>query len=212
VIALLHDAVLVLLCYIVGAIPTGLLIARQFAGIDIREHGSKNIGATNVWRVVGWKAGMATFLLDSFKATAVLLVVERIGAGGIPYLVVLGGVAVLLGNFFNVFLGFKGGKGVATSLGVFLALAPKAILITFVIFAVVLAVSRYVSLASLASAVVLPPLTWYFHGGGPLLYMVIAVSVLVIVKHRANIQRLLAGTENKIGAKKKQPGEQAPAG
>ncbi|MCC6547064.1 glycerol-3-phosphate 1-O-acyltransferase PlsY [Candidatus Sumerlaeota bacterium] len=196
---MLRDVLLLFACYLVGAIPTGLLVSRLLGGINIREHGSRNIGATNVWRVLGWKLGLLTFAIDVLKAAAILLAVEQLPQGPIQHLLVFGGVAVLLGNFFNVFLNFKGGKGVATSLGVFLALAPKAILLAFLIFLVVFAISRYVSLGSLCAAVALPLLTYYFHRGDQaLLVMVIIVAVLVIVKHRTNIVRLLNGTENKF--------------
>ena len=115
---------------------------------------------------------------------------------------VLAGVAVLFGNLFNVFLGGKGGKGVATSLGVFLVLAPWSVLIALVIFGVVLAATRYVSLGSLCAAVAMPILIYLFQGAGALLVMMIAVSLLVIYKHRTNISRLMQGTEGKIGKKK----------
>lgn len=200
--SLLLDALVVLLCYVAGAIPTGLLVARQWGKIDIREHGSRNIGATNVWRVLGWKPGLLTFLIDVAKAFAAVKFAPLLAQEAGLYLSIACGVAVLLGNFFNVFLGFKGGKGVATSLGVFLALAPAAIGICFVIFAVVFGITRYVSLGSICAAVALPILSWYFQREVPLLVMMIAISALVIFKHRANIVRLLNGTESRFGAKK----------
>ncbi|MEO8376231.1 MAG: glycerol-3-phosphate 1-O-acyltransferase PlsY [Candidatus Sumerlaeota bacterium] len=205
---MIRDIALLLICYFVGAIPTGLLVSRFLGGIDIRQHGSKNIGATNVWRELGWKLGLTTFLIDVSKAAAILLYVkfhvEQVSPGPVPHLSVFGGVAVLLGNFFNVFLKFKGGKGVATSLGVFLALAPIAILIAFAIFLLVFWISRYVSLGSLCAAVTAPIMTYFFYGDRALLIFVIAAAILVIVKHRTNVTRLLNGTETKFVRRKKE--------
>ena len=198
---LLVDVLLLIMSYIIGAFPTGLIVGKNIYGIDLREHGSKNIGATNALRVLGWKAGLGVFLIDVGKAAGAILVVDLFTPERITFLV-LCGIAVLLGNFFNVFLGFKGGKGVAASLGVFLALAPKAVLIALAVFIVVLAVSRYVSLGSLTAAIAMPFLVYGFHGEGALLYMMIFVAALVIYKHRTNIVRLMQGTETKMGKKK----------
>lgn len=207
----LLDVLLLLVCYFVGAIPTGLLVGKWFRGVDIREHGSKNIGATNVWRVFGWKLGLLTFAVDVGRAWALVAFVPGFGGEGLPYLQLLGGLAVLLGNFFNVFLGGKGGKGVATSLGVFLALTPIPMGIGFAVFLGLLGLTRYVSLSSIIVAALMPLLVWYFHNVGPLLVLMTVISALVIFKHRANIQRLIAGTENRIGRKKPAEGEGQPA-
>ncbi len=197
-IALLHDFVLLILCYVAGAIPAGLLVGRALGGIDVRLHGSRNIGATNVWRVLGWQAGLVTFAIDVGKAYLALLAVLLFHATG-PGMLVLGAIAVLLGNFFNVFLGGKGGKGVATALGVFLLLAPLATLVALVVFAAVFAASRIVSLSSLTAAVALPVAVWMTGQPGAILLFTIGVSALVIFKHRTNIQRLLAGEEHRWG-------------
>ncbi|MCC7391475.1 glycerol-3-phosphate 1-O-acyltransferase PlsY [Candidatus Sumerlaeota bacterium] len=199
---MMRDVAILLVCYLVGAIPTGLLISRFFGGIDIREHGSRNIGATNVWRVLGWRLGLATFLIDVAKAAGILLAVGQLPPGALAHLPVFGGVAVLLGNFVNVFLKFKGGKGVATSLGVFLALAPKAIIVVFLIFVTISAISRYISLGSICAALVAPIIAYYFGYDRAVLIFIIAAALLIIVKHRANITRLMNGTENKIGKRK----------
>lgn len=197
------DLAILWICYIIGAIPTGLLVARRLGGIDIREHGSKNIGMTNVWRVLGWKAGLTTLLIDVVKAMLAVLWLPLQGGEAIPALAVFAGLAVLIGNFFNVFLNFKGGKGVATSLGVFLALAPEAILCVFVLFVLIVAITGYISLGSLIGAILFPVAVYYFQGTGPVLYMVVIVSLLIIYKHRANIGRLMNGTESKFSLKKK---------
>ncbi len=199
---LIAIAVLVF-CYLMGAIPTGLIVGRRCKGIDIREHGSKNIGATNVWRVMGWKYGLTTFLIDVGKALAAVLFVPVLATGSGETLQVLGGVAVLLGNFFNVFLGFKGGKGVAASLGVFLGLAPIPVAIAFAIFLVVVFLSRHISLGSILAAASLPFLVLFFSGTGPLFVAILLVAILVIYKHRANVVRLVNGTEPKFSLGKK---------
>ncbi len=196
--SVLIDAAALVLAYVIGAIPTGLLVARQFARIDIREHGSKNIGATNVWRVLGWKLGLATFLLDVGKALVAVLAVPLLAAGAIPDLAVYTGLAVLLGNFFNVFLGGRGGKGVATSLGVFLGLAPLAVACALGLFVVLVWATRFISVGSIGAALALPFLAYGFGASTALMVMVVVVAALVVFKHRTNIRRLAAGTETRF--------------
>lgn len=198
----LLDGLVLVGAYLLGAFPTGLLVGKLARGIDLREHGSKNIGATNAWRVLGWKLGLTTFIIDVAKAYAAVAVGAALIGAGLPHAAIWCGVAALLGNFFNVFLGGKGGKGVATSLGVFLALTPVPILICLAVFGIILKVTGYVSLGSITAAVLLPILVAVFGGIGPLFWMILAISTLVIVKHRANIVRLMNGTENKMGKKK----------
>lgn len=199
--ALLTDLLLLGLAYLLGAIPTGLILGLRLRGVDLRTVGSGNIGATNAWRVLGKGIGTATFLIDVAKGAAGPLLAMLLGAGALPVLPILAGLMVLVGNAFNIFLGGKGGKGVATSLGVLLALAPPAVLIAVVLFVAVLKVSGYVSLGSLTAALAMPILVFFFYGAGPLLLFMLAVSALVIVKHRANIVRLMNGTESKVGKK-----------
>lgn len=192
------------LAYVVGGIPTGLIIGKVFAGIDLREHGSKNIGFTNALRVLGPKLGIPVLLIDVVKAVLPIVL--------LPLLMPLElnpevhsvslGLAVLLGNLFSLFMGFKGGKGVATSLGVFLALAPLSVLIALGAFILAFALTRYVSMGSLVSAVVLPTSIGILHGPGYTLAMGVAAAVFVVFKHRANVERLMKGTEHKWGAKK----------
>ncbi|MDX1972564.1 MAG: glycerol-3-phosphate 1-O-acyltransferase PlsY [Candidatus Sumerlaeia bacterium] len=192
------------LAYVVGGIPTGLIIGKVFAGIDLREHGSKNIGFTNALRVLGPKLGIPVLLIDVVKAVLPIVL--------LPWLMPLElnpevhsvslGLAVLLGNLFSLFMGFKGGKGVATSLGVFLALAPLSVLIALGAFILAFALTRYVSMGSLVSAVVLPTSIGILHGPGYTLAMGVAAAVFVVFKHRANVERLMKGTEHKWGAKK----------
>jgi glycerol-3-phosphate acyltransferase PlsY len=195
--------------YLLGSVPFGLLIAR-LKGIDIREHGSKNIGATNVWRVCGAKFGLPVFLLDAGKGVAAVLLGSWLAvrfSGDAAWASVAAAVACVLGHSFPVWLKFKGGKGVATSLGVLLAMLPMEGLISFGVWVAVFLTSRYVSLASIAAAVALPilaviaQLTGWGHGW-PCAGFALFAGLLVVVRHKANIQRLLAGTELRAGQKK----------
>jgi glycerol-3-phosphate acyltransferase PlsY len=194
--------------YLLGAIPFGFLIART-RGIDIREHGSRNIGATNVFRVLGRTWGLLTFACDAGKG-ALAVVLARHFAGVLAIDGVLAGIAAalacLVGHSFPVWLRFKGGKGVASSLGVLLGLMPVASLIVLGIWGVVFRVSRYVSLASLVAAVTLPVVVFGLLETGRLegmahLYFAGVAALLVIWRHRENIGRLRAGTENRFGRK-----------
>ena len=195
--------------YLLGSVPFGLLVAR-LRGINIREHGSRNIGATNVWRVCGWKFGLPVFLLDALKgAGAVWLggfLAGKLG-GDAAWASIAGAMACILGHSFPVWLGFKGGKGVATSLGALVCMMPLACGVGFVVWILVFKISRYVSLASIVSAVVLPAFAIFTQlthrgRGWPFTGFATLAGVLVILRHRANIQRLLAGTENRFGKKK----------
>ena len=182
--------------YLLGSIPFGLLITRA-AGIgDVRKIGSGNIGATNVLRTGNKGLAAATLLLDALKGTVAVLIAANWGieAG------IAAGFAAFLGHLFPVWLGFKGGKGVATYLGVLVAFAWQAGLVFAVVWLAVAAISRYSSLSALVAALASPVALYLF--GLPLHAAVLAVmSVIVFVKHRANISRLLAGTESKIGQK-----------
>lgn len=195
--------------YLLGSVPFGLLAGR-LKGLDIREHGSRNIGATNVWRVCGAKFGLPVFVLDAAKGVGAVLLghwlAVRLG-GNAAWAGIGGAMGCVLGHNFPVWLKFKGGKGVATSLGVLLAMLPIESLSAFGIWFVVLFLSRYVSVASIAAASSLGLLAVIFqflgHGRGwPYAGFAMAAAVLVVVRHRANIQRLLAGTESRFGKKK----------
>ena len=204
---------LVLLSYLLGSIPTGYLVAKA-KGVDIRSVGSGNIGATNVFRILGKGAGIFVLTADAMKgALAVLLVAP--GAAGlvvssgtmIHNFPALAGICAILGHNYTCWLNFKGGKGVATTAGVFAALAPAALGIALATWLVVFAASRYVSLASIVAAVALPLAVWLMGNGALLIGVSTALGALAIYKHKANIQRLLAGTESRIGAKKPEPAE-----
>jgi len=195
--------------YLVGSIPFGLLAAKC-KGVDIRKHGSGNIGATNVWRVCGWRCGLPVFVLDVLKGVAAVWLsrwlVVRFG-GGAAWTAIAAAMACVIGHSFPVWLGFRGGKGVATSLGVFLGLMPLPSLVALLVWAVVFKVSGYVSLASLVAALVLPAAaiamqftSWAY--GWPVSGFALVAGLLVIVRHRSNIARLRAGTENRFGRKR----------
>lgn len=209
-------ALIVLIAYTLGSIPFGLLVAR-YHGIDIREHGSRNIGATNVWRVLGRKAGLPTFLLDTAKGTVAVLIGMKLGthlpggqalAHGAADVRAYAGIAAALGciagHNFPVWLRFKGGKGVATSMGVILGMMPLASLLTFGIWAIMVKVTGYVSLASIIAAACLPVvvLALLFTPlleGWAFFYFALAAAIMVIVRHRVNIVRLVHGTEHRFG-------------
>lgn len=184
--------------YVVGGIPFGLLIARWVAGIDVREHGSGNIGATNVYRVVGWRAGLAVWCLDVSKGLVPVVAANLVGlqAGW----QIAAGLAAVVGHSFSPFLRFRGGKGAATSLGVMLGVMWPVGLIAFGIWAAVIAVTRYVSLGTIIGALSLTPSTLLIYPGDrSRLIFAVGASALTIARHSSNIKRLLNGTENRFG-------------
>jgi len=196
--------------YLLGSIPAGYLLIRIFRHQDIRAFGSGNIGATNVLRSGGKGLGAATFLLDVLKGAAAVYLGSLLGAHFAPSAEVhnmesLAALFAVLGHIFPVWLGFRGGKGVATGFGVFLVAAPTAALAAITVFAIVFAFSRFVSLASILGAASFPFFAWWFvRGDRPAFYIAVQaiVALLLIAKHHQNIRRLLAGTESRIGAKK----------
>lgn len=199
----MHPAVAVVLSYVSGSIPAAF-IAGKASGVDLRAQGSGNLGATNVVRVLGAKIGLLVFAVDIAKgAIPVWLLPPRTGATGhtLTWIAVACGTAAIVGHIRPLFLGFsKGGKGVATACGVFLALAPLQTLLSLVIFTAVLLSSGYVSLSSLTAAVALPVLLAVSVGlGSPLLAVAVVTATFVFWTHRANIKRLREGTEYRFG-------------
>ncbi len=197
--------------YLLGSIPFGYILVRVFQGIDVRLIGSGNIGATNVARSGGKGLAIATLVLDAFKGwlpVFLVLTLPIFPASSPAQLHTLATFAALMavsGHMFPVWLGFKGGKGVATGLGVFLALAPKIVLIALVLFLAVVALTRYVSLGSILAAASVPAALWWLERDSfpaAALAMCAAAALLIIVRHHQNIARLLAGTENRFGARK----------
>ncbi|MEM9488854.1 MAG: glycerol-3-phosphate 1-O-acyltransferase PlsY [Myxococcota bacterium] len=192
-------AVVVAAAYLIGSVPFGVLLARR-RGVDIQQVGSGNIGAANVARSVGRKLGLLVLVFDALKGAlpvaAVLLLDldQRVD----PFVLTAAGMAAVLGHCFSPWLGFRGGKGVATSLGVFLVAAPAESGLIIAVFSAVYALSRIVSLGSMIAALALPVLLLASGGSAAVVTLAIAVAVLIVIKHRANIARLIRGEENKI--------------
>jgi len=203
-----------LAAYLLGSIPTGFLVART-RGVDLRAVGSGNIGATNALRALGKTAGVVVLVADGLKGFVACtglcaLVVGLLGRVGVPTAELptyrlLAGLAAVLGHNYTCWLRFKGGKGVATSAGVFAALAPLALLIALAAWLVAFACTRYVSVGSLAAAVALPTAVWLTQNDLVLAWLTTGLGVLVIVRHHTNIRRLLAGTEHRIELRRQPP-------
>lgn len=199
---------LILLSYLVGSIPTGYLIAKHVMHIDIREHGSGNPGAANVYRIVGKWAGICTFLIDAIKGF-IPVCLARVFCPDIYVIAVVCGVVAILGHMWTIYLRFRGGKGVATSAGVFFALAPIPTALAFATFIVLVAIWGRISIGSIVASVVLPLASWCMNYPMAEKIMVTAVGLLVIYKHIPNIKRLLAQKELRFedGAKKRKDHE-----
>ena len=187
---------LIVLTYFIGAIPSGVWIGKIFKGVDVRDYGSKNSGATNSYRVLGAKLGVVVLVMDILKGFIPLYIASRLNLKN-DDLVILGLVAILA-HTFSCFISFKGGKGVATSLGVFLFLIPIITLILLIIFILVAYFTRYISLASITAAFLLPIFTFFTHRDTYLFALSAIIAIFVIYRHKTNISRLLSGTENKF--------------
>lgn len=190
---------LVLLCYIVGSIPFGYITVKLFAHIDIRTVGSGNIGATNAGRVLGKWGFLVVFVLDFLKGYVPIKIIHIYY--GESYLLLLVAFSIILGHMFTIFLKFKGGKGVATGLGIFAALDPFATLIGVIVFGFVVILSKMVSLSSIIASVGIAVYLWMFSNWIPLNLTVTIIVLLIIYRHKDNIIRICHGTENKIGVR-----------
>lgn len=191
-------ATLVLVGYLLGSLSFALLLVRWRTGKDIRTEGSGNAGATNVLRAYGKGLGLAVALLDVAKGAAAVLLVKAVTAD--PRYAAAAGFAAVLGHVFPLYFGFRGGKGVATAVGAFLALAPFGMLACLAVFLLVVAVTRYVSLGSVVAILLLPPAAGILSDTSlPVLIAAAATSVLVFVKHLENLKRLARGEERKLG-------------
>ncbi len=187
--------------YLIGAIPTSYLVGKWFRGIDLREHGSRNLGATNLYRTLGWKYALPVGAFDVLKGTLPVLLFGP-KAPAVPYFPIWCGVVAVIGHVFSVFVGFKGGKGVATAAGMIIGLAPLAFPVVLAVWVLVVWLTGYVSLGSIIAALSFPPADWLLHPARRSVLTVtfdIALAAFIIWKHRQNIQRLLAGTENRFG-------------
>lgn len=186
--------VYVILAYLIGSIPSGLIIGKGLFGTDVRQFGSKNIGATNTYRVLGLKVALPVFICDALKGAIGVLLLASYG----PAFAVLGGILAMVGHNWSIFLGFKGGRGVATGLGVLIALSPLVAVICFAIWGIIVYPTKLVSLGSIIAAAAVPLLmfltgqSWWYVGFGAL------AALFVILRHRDNIIRLLSGKELKV--------------
>lgn len=202
----IHISVLLapLVAYLIGSIPFAYIVARVFGGLDIRQQGSSNVGATNVGRVMGWRYGVLVFLLDVLKGFVPMYLASKyLALSAVHPLLILCGLAVILGHAYPVYLSFKGGKAAATSVGVFLVLAPTAILGAIILWCVIVAITRYVSLGSMLGSIAFSALCVYlypdpFAEGRYLTAVAVTITLLIILRHKENIKRLLAGTEPKL--------------
>ncbi|MBI5476536.1 MAG: glycerol-3-phosphate 1-O-acyltransferase PlsY [Ignavibacteriales bacterium] len=210
-------AIVVILSYIVGSIPTSIIVTKLAKGVDIRKYGSGNAGGTNVIRVLGWKAGVAVIGFDIFKGYVATMLVTKLMFGPVPFtnitpfeditvVRIIAGCAAILGHIWTLFGGFRGGKGIATAGGVLLGLATIEVLVSIAIFSIVFAIFRYVSLGSIISALSFPLTMFFRHnifkaelqGYNTLIFFSIGIALLIVFTHRANIKRLLEGTEHRL--------------
>ncbi|MDT8325661.1 MAG: glycerol-3-phosphate 1-O-acyltransferase PlsY [Bacteroidota bacterium] len=210
-------SLIIILSYIVGSIPTGLLVGRWLKGVDIRTQGSGNIGSTNVMRTLGWKLGLLVQVGDITKGLIAVLLIARLHYGDFPFnnrtpfdditvVQIIAGIAAVLGHIFSVFLNFRGGKGINTAAGMLVGIAPIDISIALIVFVLVLLSTGYVSLGSLSAATAFPTTLFIrfnvFNVDIPsyhtLIFFSIATTLLLFYAHRANIRRLLAGQENQF--------------
>lgn len=194
---MLKIIIYLLLAYLCGAIPFGYVIAKLFKRVDIRTIGSGNPGATNVYRTISKPLGVLTLVLDLLKGFIPVYLTMLLNPDSV-WLIIAVAFVTIIGHVFTVFLNFKGGKGVATGCGVFLALNPLAILICFLVFVLFLVLFRYVSFASIMAAATLPISLYFLNSMAEIVIFASIISILVIVRHISNIKRLLNGTENKI--------------
>ncbi len=209
--------IIVLLSYLIGSIPTSIIVSKLVKGIDIRNYGSGNAGGTNVFRVIGWKYGILVILLDALKGALAVIVVARLHYGAFPFenatpfddftlVQIIAGVAAVIGHIWTIFAGFKGGKGIATALGMLITIITIDMLVALGVFVLVVGLSRYISLGSIIAAISVPLIMIVreniFHvdiqGYYTVLPFSIAISFLIIYTHRANISRLIKGNENRI--------------
>jgi glycerol-3-phosphate acyltransferase PlsY len=219
---MLNILVIAILAYLVGSIPTSIIMSKIVKGIDIREHGSGNAGGSNVFRVMGWKYGISVILLDALKGVIAVLLVSRLYYGNFPFpnatpftdftlVQIIAGVFAVLGHIWTIFAGFKGGKGIATGMGFLVSIVTVDLLLALVVFAIVVSLTKYISLGSLLGAFSVPLIMIVrenifgvdISGYHTILPFTILIALLVAYTHRANIKRLLAGNENKISLSKK---------
>lgn len=191
------EIILILFGYLLGSVPTGFILG-SMAGIDVRKAGSGNVGATNVARVAGKRQGFLTLIGDTAKGVVPVILALQMGANLTT--TVMAGAAAFVGHLYPVFLKFRGGKGVATALGVFVALAPVAALVLILMFIAIALSSRIVSVGSIATAMAAPLILWLFSYPPIVVGMAVFIAAAITLRHRSNIQRLLNGTEPRFGS------------
>jgi acyl phosphate:glycerol-3-phosphate acyltransferase len=220
---MINLVIVLILAYLAGSIPTSIILSKLVKGIDIREHGSGNAGGTNVFRVLGWKWGVLTIILDAFKGAVAVVFIARLYMDSFPFtnitpfddftlVQIFCGIAAVIGHVWTVFAEFKGGKGIATSLGFLVMIITVDMLVAVGIFAIVVYLSKYISLGSIAAAISVPLIMIIrenvfgvdIPGYHTILPFVIMVVLLVVYTHRSNIERLLNGNEKRISFGKKE--------
>ena len=190
------EILVLLFCYVLGAIPNGLIFGKLIWKKDLRQYGSHNIGATNAWRVIGAKAGILIFLLDFLKGAVSVMLAKIIFDDAL--IMVVAGLMAIIGHSFSVFLKLRGGKGVATGLGVIAMMMPKVTAIVFLLWLIIFAVTRYVSVASIVAASMTPILAYVFDEPAEYILLGLAAAVFIIFRHKENISRLKKGRENRF--------------
>jgi glycerol-3-phosphate acyltransferase PlsY len=193
--------VLLVASYLLGATPTSYLAGRVLRGMDLRQHGSGNLGATNAFRVLGWKGAVPALVFDIFKGWAPVALFPIWDANPHAQWALAYGAAAIVGHVYSVYVGFRGGKGVATSTGVLLALAPWAVLVGALVWGTVVFTTRIVSVASILAALVVPLAVFLTSGIGTVFWLTVGVALFVVFAHRSNIGRLLRGEEHRFGHK-----------
>jgi acyl phosphate:glycerol-3-phosphate acyltransferase len=215
-------AIIVILSYLVGSVPTSIIVSKFAKGIDIRNHGSGNAGGTNVMRVLGWKHGFLVILLDALKGALAVVIVARLYFGPLPFanvspfddftlVQIIAGISAVIGHVWTVFAGFRGGKGIATGLGMLLMLITVEMLIAVGVFILVVTISKYVSLGSLIATISIPVslilrenvFNEHINGYNTILPFVIFLTIFIIYTHRKNVVKIFNGTESKLSFKKK---------
>lgn len=195
---MLSYIIVIFLSYVIGSIPSGLILGKTLWHVDLRQHGSKNIGATNAWRTLGKLPGFIVFVADLLKGMlGVYLGMMLVGSSTA---MIIGGIMAIIGHSLSLFLKFKGGKGVATGLGVLIMLMPSVSAIVFLVWLIVVLISKYVSLGSIIAAVLVPVCAFIMGLSFDFVVFGIVAAVFVIYRHKSNIIRLMNGTENKIKA------------
>jgi len=219
---MLNLVFIAVLSYLVGSIPTSIIMSKLVKGIDIRHHGSGNAGGSNVFRVLGWKYGLSVILLDALKGVIAVLFVSRLYFGNFPFpnstpfddftlVQIIAGIFAVLGHIWTIFAGFKGGKGIATGLGFLVSIVTVDMLLGLVVFAIVVSISKYISLGSLSAAVSVPLFMIIrenifgvdISGYHTILPFTVFLALLVTYTHKTNLSRILNGSENKISLSKK---------